>query len=387
MLENSIIETGCASLCKKGEALCGDNLTLSRDEERTVAVLADGLGSGVKANILSTLTSTILHTLMARRLPLDECIDTVAAALPVCKERRLAYSTFTALDLTRDRLQLVQFDNPAALLLRGGKALDYRSTVRFVGDKEVHECSLPLMDGDLIVLMSDGVTHAGVGKLSPNGWPREEVAAYLERLDTAQMCAAHIAARVVCACQTLYENECDDDTTVFVAKARPHAPVSIMIGPPERRDDDDKVFRLFFSKSGKKIVCGGSTAQAVSQYLRRPLTVVEDSGTELVPDMGRIEGVDLVTEGVLTLRQALSCCREFAGDAMSFLRLCEQKDPASRLALLLLEEATDITIYLGRAVNEAHAGTEIDFPAKLRLVSELEDVLTALGKNVRVSNC
>ena len=105
------VETGWASVKKHDEKLCGDFLRIFENGSKKVFVLSDGLGSGVKANILSTLTATILGTMLSRGIPLDECISTVATTLPICRTRKMAYSTFTVLQLERNEAYLVQYAN------------------------------------------------------------------------------------------------------------------------------------------------------------------------------------------------------------------------------------------------------------------------------------
>ena len=263
-MENLYLEYGRASVDEHDESLCGDSVSVVHRGERMTAVLSDGLGSGVKANILATLTATILSTLMSRRLPVDECIETVATTLPMCKQRKLAYSTFTLLQLEEEHVHLVQYDNPSAILLRDGKNKPYSSSVRFIGEKEIHESDILLQENDIIVMMSDGITNAGLGKLMPHGWPRDEVIEFLEREYTPDIAPQHLAARLVDAGVSLCLDSPDDDITALVFKVRQRRMANIMIGPPLRPEDDEKVLRVFFSKEGAHIVCGGTTAQVVS---------------------------------------------------------------------------------------------------------------------------
>lgn len=387
MFEKQYIETGWASVNKHDETLCGDFFRLFEDESKKVFVLSDGLGSGVKANILSTLTTTILGTMISRNMPLEECVDTVASALPICRERRMAYSTFSVLQIEKDIAYLVQYDNPGAIILRKGKKLEYHTSVHYVGEKEIHESRIQLQEGDIIVLMTDGVINAGLGKLAANGWQMEDLIRFIERLDTKEMSSSHIAAEIVNGCMTLSQNSMDDDTTVLVIKIRERRAVNMLVGPPENKEEDDRILKMFFAKSGARIVCGGSTANAVSKYLNKPLSVIQDSGNEQIPDMGRIDGVDYVTEGIITLKRVLEICNQYLEDSMILLTLSRQTDAASLLSLFLIEQATDINIYFGMAANIAHEGTDIDFQTKLSLMKQLEESLLRMNKKVKVSFC
>lgn len=385
--ESLTIETGWTSINKHSETLCGDWLKTFESPGKKIFVLSDGLGSGVKANILSTLTSTILGTMLSKNMPLDECIDTVATALPMCKERRLAYSTFTVLEITNGQAYLVQYDNPSAIILRKGKRLSYNYNVHFANEKEIHESRIMLQEDDIIVLMTDGVTNAGIGKFSSNGWKHSEIIELLERLDTKQMSASHIASQIVNCSLILNEDSPDDDTTVFVVKVRSRKVVNMLIGPPENKEDDNKVLKLFFSKNGKTVICGGSTASVVSKYLNKPMRVIQDSGNEEVPNMSSIEGVDYVTEGVITLKNVVELILKFSENPMYCINISKSKDPASLLALVLIEEATDVNIYFGMSENAAHQGTDIDFDTKLALIKQLEECLNKIGKSVKISFC
>ena len=385
--EMKFLESGWASLNKHDEKLCGDFFRSFENNGKKVFVLSAGLGSGVKANILSTLTATILGTMLSRGIPLDECISTVATTLPVCRQRKLAYSTFTVLQIENSMAYLVQYCNPPVILLRQGRNVNYPHDIHFIGEKEILESHIPIATGDILILTSDGVANAGVGKLAPNGWQRGELVAFLERLDTATLSASHIAAQIIDCCRTLSEESLDDDASVLVVKFRERSVVNILAGPPENREDDNRVLKLFFAKAGLRVVCGGTTAQAVSKFQGKPLTVIEESDTPEIPAMYRMENVDYVTEGVVTLKKVLELCRRHLADPLGLLELRRKKDAASVLARVLIETATDVNIYFGMAANEAHEGTEFDFQVKLSLIRQLEECLRQMNKNVKISFC
>mgnify|MGYP002562425678 FL=1 len=156
------IEAGYVSLNKKGEELCGDRVETVYHDDTMTTVLADGLGSGVKANILSTLTSKIISTMMASGMEIQDCVETIAQTLPICKIRQVAYSTFTILQIKTDgSAYMVQFDNPLCVLLRNGKHVEYPVEVNVIDGKTIYESRMQVELGDVFVMFSDGVPHAG----------------------------------------------------------------------------------------------------------------------------------------------------------------------------------------------------------------------------------
>ena len=271
------MESGFVSLNKQGEDLCGDFFTTVADEDATTFVLSDGMGSGVKANILATLTAKILATMTANHLSIRESVYTIAQTLPVCSVRKLAYSTFTLMQVLPDwQVYLAQYDNPQAILLRQGKSVDYPAEHLTVGDKDILESRFRLQSGDVFVLMSDGVTHAGLGNLLPEGWQRQGVLEFLEEIYDPSLSAKALATQIADACRDLYLERIDDDVTVAVFRMRPRQTVNLLAGPPRDRADDEAFLGRFFSSEGAHIICGGSTAQMASRYLGRELEITDD---------------------------------------------------------------------------------------------------------------
>lgn len=377
----------CFSRNKHGESLCGDFYQTFGSRERRIVAISDGLGSGVRANILATLTATILGTLLERKIPLEECIETVASTLPVSKEHGLAYATFTAAEVDGDVVYMVNYDNPSILLFRGGKPYRCPYTVRFVGDKEIRESRIRIQKGDLIVMMTDGVTHSGIGKHTPNGWSEREVSSFLCNRDLSVLSAAEVCSILMERCLALCDGAHDDDTTIAALRFRGRANLNLMMGPPQDKKDDERVVRLFLRKSGCHVVCGGSTSKMVSRFLDQPVQIVEGSGNESVPDMAVMTGVDMVTEGVITMERVCELCQQVLDDPAQILALEDEVDPASLLARLLLIDATDVNIFFGMAANEAHDGLGIGFEKKLALIRRLEELLNRAGKAVRISYC
>ncbi len=383
-------DVGYVSANKFGEQLCGDHIEITHsDENALVVVLADGLGSGVKANILSTLTAKLISTMVANSLSLEECVDAMAATLPVCKTRQIAYSTFTILRIANNlEAELIQFDNPKAIFLRDGKAVEYPQTSEIIGDKTISKSKLKLREGDTFVAFSDGVEHAGVGLSLNFGWKRDEIAAFLEAIYEEKRTAKNISTMLLDECRALYKDKPGDDASVCTVKIRKRTPMNLLIGPPADPKDVKHMMALFFSKEGKHIVCGGTTSTLAAEYLNKPLQVsMPRYVSPDIPPTAEIEGVDLVTEGVVTINKVLEYARDYEGANNRFSEWSTQEDGASKIARLLFEEATDIGLFVGRAVNPAHQNPQlpITFSIKMTLVEELSQCLRRMGKNVKIS--
>ena len=227
------LESGYTSLNKAGEELCGDRVKVADDGEYTTLVLADGLGSGVKANILSTLTSTILCTMVSGGVSIEECVDTIIQTLPVCKERGVAYATFTVIHVNREgKGYMFEFDNPEAIYITNGKCRDFERVPHKYEGKTVYITELDLKPNDYIVTMSDGVIHAGIGMILNFGWLRKDVIEYLDKSVKPYMSAGAVACLLASACNDLYLDKPGDDTTVAAVRIREAVHVNIMVGPP-----------------------------------------------------------------------------------------------------------------------------------------------------------
>jgi hypothetical protein len=265
----------------------------------------------------------------------------------------------------------------------------YSSTGRIICDKEIHESHIKLQTGDMLILISDGVTHAGMGKVLPNGWKRESIIKFLESWYSADISPKAMASRLVEACSTLYFDHPDDDVTVAVFKMRKRKVVNIIIGPPENKEDDEKILKLFFSKEGKTIVCGGTTAQIVSKYLHTSVKTSSGYVDPTVPAIGYIDGVNLVTEGVVTIGKVLDIARKYTSTSCFSLEWKNKEDGASLIAKMLFEEATDINLFVGKAVNPSHQNPDlpINITIKMGLIKELVNCLELMGKKVKISYC
>ena len=377
---------GIVSLNKKKEKICGDYYTIitDPDSDSTVMVLSDGLGSGVKANILATLTAEMLSIMIARKVNIRTAVKAVADALPVCSVRNLAYATFTVMVAEENEICLLQYDNPDVILLRNGKNVEYCRDILMFGEKEIHQSYFQFGEGDMLIFMSDGVTNAGMGKTTYAGWGREEVVEFCEQHYRDGMSAQEMSSAIADAGLVLNLDETDDDLTVLTVAAMKKNIVNIMVGPPADREDDRSYFETFFQKEGMHVVCGGTTAKLVADYLRTEVAGLPDSGTEEVPAMSEIKGIDLVTEGLLTLEKLVDYCDDFQEDRTYFNQIIKKKDGAAELFRVLFAEATEINFFFGNALNDNYTSLHIDREKKKKMALELIDHLKVEGKKVKI---
>ena len=382
-------DIGYKSINHVGEQLCGDHVDIvEQGENSSVIVLADGLGSGVKASILSTLTSKIISTMMASGISLEECVATIAATLPVCSVRGVAYSTFTILHLIEnERVEIIQYDNPHVIIIRKEVNFDYPKTEIQIGGKLIYKSVIKLQEGDVFIAMSDGCPHAGIGIAYNFGWKREDIIAFMEAMVPVGYTAKTLSTILVDECNKLYDGKPGDDTTACVVRIRKREPMNLLFGSPANRDDDQRMMRLFFSKEGKHIICGGTTATVAARYLHQTIRPTLTSDDPEIPPIAEMDGVDLVTEGVITINKVVAYAKDYLQDNETYSTWAFKKDGASRIARLLFEEATDINFYVGRAINPAHQNPDlpINFSIKMNLVQELSECLKKMGKRIKIS--
>ncbi len=383
------IDTGYESINKNNEELCGDKVEILREEDSVIIVLSDGLGSGVKANILATLTTKIIGTILANGLGIDEAVETIANTLPVCRERQIAYSTFTILQIFHTgEGYLVEFDNPAAFRIRKGKSLPIETASRNIGGKLIREARFEVNHDDLFVLVSDGAIHAGIGQSLNLGWQWENVNEYIERTYQNDMSSKSISKLLLSACDNLYAHRPGDDTTVVAVRVQRQVNVNIMVGPPVDAALDKSVVHRFLQLEGKKVICGGTTSQIVAREADRELKTSFEYWNPGIPPIAEIEGIDLTTEGVLTLQKTLSLvrlCLSPDSTMQDYISL-NKKDGASKLAKILLEGSTSINFIVGRAMNPAHQnpGFPLNLSLKLKLVEEIAECIRSTGKQVQI---
>jgi hypothetical protein len=285
----------------------------------------------------------------------------------------------------------VEFDSPAVIRLKKGKIQKIDTESRIINGKLIREARFKVSADDLFIMFSDGVTHAGIGQTLNLGWQWDNVSDYMQKTYKKDSSSKTITKLLLAACDSLYCHEPGDDTTVVALKAKKPIKVSLMIGPPVDSNNDQDIVNSFIEKEGKKVVCGGTTSQIVARVLNTEIHASIEYFNPAVPPTAEIEGIDLTTEGVLTLRKTLELlqsCVSVESTMEDFLKL-NKRDGASKLAKMLLEESTSINFIVGRAMNPAHQNP--DFPLnmglKFKLVEEIAEILKQAGKHISIEYC
>ncbi len=377
------------SVNKKGEELCGDHVETIQTKEGVIIVLSDGLGSGVKANILATLTSKIAITMLKEGASIEETIITIMNTLPECQVRKLAYSTFTIIQMKNNgEVYMVEYDNPPVFFYQNHKKGHIHKIQREVNGKCILESHFRMHVGDTLTVVSDGAVHAGVGMTLNLGWQWEHIDAYLEDLVPTCQDAECVVTNLLEVCNNLYQQMPGDDTTVVAIKLQEVKYIDLFAGPPKSKEEDKVLMEYVRQAKGKIILSGGTTANIVSRELGEEIEVVLAHYTKKVPPMGRMKSVDLVTEGLLTLNYTKELLSQYLQQKQKGevpVRITGQ-DGASTLARMLIEESTHINCFIGQAINPAHQNPDFpeSFNFKNAMMHDMVEVLKQLGKQVTV---
>lgn len=388
MYDKVYVDATYKSLIKYNEELCGDNVEIVKNDDRYIVVLSDGLGSGVKANILSTLTAKIISTMLYEGSSIEDTVDTIVHTLPICNVRKVAYSTFIILQIDYDgNAYLVEFDAPGCIFVRNGKLMPIEYTHREIAGKAIREARFKVEPDDVLTLMSDGVVYAGIGHLMNLGWTWENVCEFVSSRVRPGITSARLTNMLSDTCNQLYINKPGDDTTVATVRIVPKKVVSLYSGPPVNPKNDARLVTEFMMVEGKKIVCGGSSANIVSRVLKEPLTPSLEYIDPEIPPTAEIPSIDLVTEGVITLKKTVDIIRDYVENPTdkSVLLKLDRKNGASLIAKILIEECTHFHMFIGQKINPAHQNPDlpVDLSIKMIIMDELYSLMVKAGKVVK----
>lgn len=383
----TFIEVGHYQLRKSGQGAAGDTFLSQKHEGdgRIITALSDGLGSGIKAGVLSTLTATMAMKFVAADIPIRRAAKIIMDTLPVCKERGISYATFTLVDVAQDsRVRIMEYDNPGYVLVRKGTSIEpikqctsiERKNIKTAPsiDSALYYSDFTGLPGDRLVFFSDGVTQAGMGsRLSPFGWGLENVQDFIlgAIAEEPEISARELAREVVVQAQQRDAFKPMDDITCGVIYFRHPRDLLILSGPPVNPEHDGEMAHDFMAFPGRKIACGGTTANILSRELGKPIKIDLRNLDPAVPPTSSMDGVDLVTEGIITLGRvseilALSerMDRPSAGQGGSYAE-GERENGATKIVDLMLD-SDRITFVVGTKINEAHQDPNMPVELEIR---------------------
>ena len=385
---NISIDLSYMSRHKNNEELCGDIVEIISTDAFKLMVLADGMGSGVRANILATMTSKILTTMIKEGLSIDEAIETVAKTLPVSSVNGVAYSTFSLIQIFyTGEVYIAEYDNPLCVCLREHKLYDLPFRERSIYGKLVRECRIHAQIGDAFLFMSDGAIYCSGDDVMNLKWDRDAVAEYAQKSEPRTRSAKRLAMMVNDVCNDLYLGVPKDDTTIAVAKFHEERVVSILTGPPKDISLDAQIVRDFMEPDGIKIVSGGTSSELVARELGRKVET-DFSSMGDIPPMSVIEGIDCVTEGVITLQHVLEMLNTYANEELDmeyFLNL-EKHNGASEITNLLIDDCTKVCFFVGTAekIQDSKQSVSFDLSVRKNIVEKMSDLLKQLDKDVQI---
>lgn len=377
-----------ASLTKTGEELCGDKVKYLKTDKKVTAVLSDGLGSGVKANILATLTTEILITMLDADIALEEVLKTVIATLPICKVRKIAYSTFTIIQINTEtnHFTVINFDNPEPLFFRNGQRMKLTTRTESILDRKIAIAEGDLQRGDFICAVSDGVLYAGMGVTLNFGWGWDNIAEYIEGILVQKTHTARtIVNEVLKKTNSLYQGEIGDDTTLVGLYVRQRNPLMIFTGPPLESEKDAFYVEKFLDFKGRKVICGGTTGNLTANYLGESIEIDLSTLRKDLPPIGMLSYVDLVTEGILTISKATEYIKNANCD-LSRLRF--DNNGAYLLAKEILK-ADSVHFLVGQSINEFYQNPLLPKNISIRrnLIEDLVHLLRSKQREVTVEYC
>ena len=378
-------EVGHFQMNHEGEKICGDVFLSKRvpEENRVLCVLSDGMGHGVRANVLATLTATISLNFSIEHKDANALAGIIMKALPVCSERKISYATYTIIDISIEcgTVSILEYDNPQTLILRGNRIYEPQwAHVKYKGDVKdkrvmnLKRCSFVPQIEDRIVFCSDGITQSGLGNGIAMGWGRNGLIQFVREIvgKTPVISAAGLAERVVrrAAANDLYTPK--DDLTCGVVYFRQPRKAILCTGPPFNPEKDNEFATILKNFSGKKIISGATTTEIIARELGRPVTI-EDRTDPALPPSSKMKGIDIVTEGVLTLSKVTYMLNNInINSNMQF-----GKGPADQICQLLLD-TDEIYILVGTKINESHHDPSLPVEIEIRkvLIHRLNKVLS-----------
>jgi hypothetical protein len=370
MNDRYYIEVSCQQKCHHEARVCGDVFLSKRikEEGRIIAVLSDGIGHGIKANILATLASTLALKLTEEHKGVEELAGIIMDTLPVDSVKKTNYSTFTIVDIdVEGGVKILEFENPKTVIMRGGHPFEpgwnciVLNSARSAG-KEVLATSFTAQKEDRIIFCSDGVTQSGLGgDRFPLGWGAENLENFLREAvgEERNIAATRLASRVLDKANLNDGLMLKDDASCAVIYFREPRKLMICTGPPMNESADPEFAKILAGFDGRKIICGATTADLISREWKKPVTDSNEFTDPELPPISHMEGVEFITEGILTLSKINEVLKKYNQETKL------GKGAADEVVKLLLE-SDEIHFITGTRVNEANQDPSLPIDLELR---------------------
>lgn len=392
------LDLNCQHVNYKSEIVCGDVFYSRKieSENRIVFVLSDGIGQGIKANVLANMTSRMAMNFAVKYKEPQKVADILMKVLPICEDRKMPYSTLSIVDIELGgKVSILELGSPSCLIFRGKELYAPEQypihNVRDQYGRANFSVSVftPKVE-DRLLIFSDGVIKSGLGTSKyPFGWG----AAGVEKLVKIQVrnnpiiSSAQLAAKVVNRSNQNDDFISKDDASCVSVYFRNPRKLLLCTGPPFERSNDFELaakVRLF---NGKRIICGATTAAIVARELEWPISdsfdvLLEEDEYEL-PPVSTMKNIDLVTEGILTLSKVSRILSRYDSTYQG------GSDPAHQIVGMFLE-SDEIEFYVGTKINIAHQDPNLPMDLEIRrtVVKRIAHFLHAkLMKEVRITYC
>lgn len=372
MTGENIIDVDCCQQAKHGQFVAGDVFASKRiaGEGRVIAVLSDGLGSGVKASVLANLTATMALKFTGSVMDVRQSARTIMDTLPVCETRKISYSTFTIVDLGVDgEARVIEHGNPEFILLRGAAEVPVEKTTFTLEnwrERVISYSEFRIERDDRIVCCSDGISQSGLGRPGfPLGWGRGPVVGHAHRLLLGDpgLSARGLAGGLAREALANDGGQARDDITCGVIHLRQPRRLLLVTGPPYNRERDAELAERVRGHTGRTAICGGTTAGIIGRRLGRDIAMNMASLDPEVPPSSMMEGVDIVTEGTVTLARV---AQRLERPTLPVSDPVRATGTAADQLLALLLDSDVIEFIVGTRINDAHQDPSVPVELDLR---------------------
>lgn len=380
-MTKTFIDCGKCQIIKYGEELCGDSIEFLEMDNKKVMSLCDGLGSGVKGSIASTLTSKIGSKMLLYNQSIEDVVKTIINSLPSCKIRGISYSTFTFIKIIDDYyFEIINFDNPNIIIKT---KYDYKKENISIEGYEIEYYKGILEENDYICAFSDGVIHAGAKNLMNFSWSLEKIHSFIKK--HIKLSCNSICKKVISTSNHIYQSKPFDDASFIMLKKKKIQILNILTGPPLEKSRDDEFVNEFLNKSGYKVICGGTSSKIVARVLNEDIKILNLNSK--LPPTYELKGIDLVTEGAITLQKVDDFLDKYINGIYDLqdIYMGKSKEEADyKILEYMIEKSFKINIFLGRKTNKAHQNIIKNIKLRENIIENISSKLKKLGKKIEI---